>query len=315
MNKATGLGVVACAALGLVLVSGCGTTPCGCPAAKGAYAGAAAATAPKHVLFIGFDGMAAWAFETSPTPYLHKLRDEWASTLGSRSVLPSSSAINWHSLFTCSASEQHGYNNWDSRKPVFPAAETMASGLYPDVFAVLRAQQPKATSGYFYQWEGMSQCVDTNACSVVKQAGGDIADQAIAYAKAERPKFLAIVWDAPDGAGHGKGWGSPDYMKCTAELDAQAKRVIDAYAEAGMLEDTVVMISSDHGGFGRGHGGPSGNEMNRPVILLGKNVKKGYAFAYPGAIYDEGATLAALLGIVDPPASWIGRPRNDAFVR
>ena len=82
--------------------------------------------------------------------------------------------------------------------------------------------------------------------------------------------------------------------------------------EAGMTEDTVVMVTSDHGGLNKGHGGPTLSEMERPVVLWGKDVKRGHELAFPGANYDTGATIAALLGL-EPPTCWIGRPFDEAF--
>ena len=292
------------------IVAGCITAP---RYVTGKYEGAAAKVAPKHVVLVGLDGFAGNTFEKCDAPTVKKLAAEGAWTIHSRSILPSSSACNWHSLFTCSASEQHGYIDWNSSEPKFAASATGDNGMYPDLVYRLRRQRPDAEIGFFYDWSGMGHVLDTNACSRVRyMAGTNITDAAVNYIKEKKPDFCIVYFDSPDDAGHGKGWGSPEYLARIKELDGRLKRVLEAIEAAGIADDTMVMVTSDHGGKDRGHGGPTLSEMERIFILKGKGVKRNYEIAFPGAIYDSGATLAAILGI-EPPAVWIGRPYDEAF--
>jgi len=304
--------VVLATGVALFLV-GC-SSPCPC-GAGGRYAGPAARVAPKHVIVVGFDGLAAYAVTNSPVPTMRRMIADGAWTIRSRSILPSSSSLNWHSFFTCSASEQHGYVAWNSQEPKFPAMETTERGFYPDVFSECRRIRPDAEIGLFYEWDGIPHVLDTNACSTVCKTSGGSNDvkRVCAYIAEKKPDFLAICLDQPDSAGHGAGWGSPEYMAAVMAQDGVLAKVLETVEKAGMADETVVMMFSDHGGVDKSHGGPSMAEMERPSFFRGKGVKKGYEFDRPGTIYDDGATIAALLGIVDPPASWIGRPRHDGF--
>lgn len=303
-----------CIGVSLFSLVGCKTEKCPC-GAEGRYAGAASRVAPKHVIVVGFDGLAAYAVTNSSAPAMHRMMAEGAGTLRSRSILPSASALNWHSFFTCSASEQHGYVAWNSKEPKFPAMEVTERGLYPDVFSEFRKVRPDAETGLFYEWDGILHVVDTNACSLVSKATGKTndVDRMCAYIAEKKPAFLAICLDEPDHAGHTKGWGSPEYMAAVLSQDGVLAKVLETVECVGMADETVVVLFADHGGIDKKHGGPTLSEMERPSFFLGKGVKKGYEFDRPGTIYDDGATVAALLGIVNPPASWIGRPRHDAF--
>jgi len=294
----------------VALAAGCLTAP---RYATGRYEGAAARVLPKHVVFVGWDGYAGYTVADSKIPTLRKLMAEGAWTTHSRAILPSASACNWHSLFTCSASEQHGYNAWNSQKPVFAPAAVAENGLYPDIMYLLRKKNPTAEIGFIYDWGGMGFTADTNACSYAARMPIDkLLPAAVTYIKEKKPAFFAVCYDSPDDRGHGKGWGSTNYLARVTELDAELAQILDAIREAGMLDETVVVIASDHGGRDRGHGGPTLAEMERPVVIWGKGVKRNHELAFPGAIYDTGATLAALLGL-DPPATWIGRPYDEAF--
>ena len=120
----------------------------------------------KRVLFIGSDGMSAAVLRRSDVkaPTLRGLMARGAWSLKARTILPSSSAANWASMFQCSGPEQNGYNEWNSRKPIMPPAAVDANGRFPDIFYRFRAARPNAKIGYAYGWQGMPFVVDTNVC-------------------------------------------------------------------------------------------------------------------------------------------------------
>ena len=53
----------------------------------------------KHVVLIGLDGWGAYSVEKAEMPTVKKLMADGSYTLKKRSVLPSSSAVNWASMF------------------------------------------------------------------------------------------------------------------------------------------------------------------------------------------------------------------------
>ena len=137
----------------------------------GAALAACGGTSAKRVLFIGSDGMSAAVLRRSDVkaPTLRGLMARGAWSLKARTILPSSSAANWASMFQCSGPEQNGYNEWNSRKPIMPPAATDANGRFPDIFYRFRAARPNAKIGYAYGWQGMPFVVDTNVCDFVVQ--------------------------------------------------------------------------------------------------------------------------------------------------
>jgi arylsulfatase A-like enzyme len=81
--------------------------------------------------------------------------------------------------------------------------------------------------------------------------------------------------------------------------------------EAGALDSTFVLVTSDHGGKGHNHGKNSLAEIQIPWILAGPGVTPG-KIANAVFTYDTGATLAWIFEL-QPPACWIGRPVLAAF--
>ena len=66
----------------------------------------------KHVVLIGLDGWGAYSVPKADIPTIKQLMADGAYTLEKRSALPSSSAINWASMFMGAGPELHGYTQW-----------------------------------------------------------------------------------------------------------------------------------------------------------------------------------------------------------
>ena len=75
----------------------------------------------KHVVVIGLDGWGAYSMPKANMLNVKKLMEKGSYTLEARSVLPSSSAPNWASMFMGAGPELHGYTTWGSRTPEIPS--------------------------------------------------------------------------------------------------------------------------------------------------------------------------------------------------
>lgn len=95
-------------------------------------------------------------------------------------------------------------------------------------------------------------------------------------------------------------------------LDNCLAQIIHAVEEAGILDDSVIMVVSDHGGIEKGHGGKTMEEMQTPIVFWGKGIKKGHYIPESTMIYDIAGTLAYMLD-VEQPQVWIARPIQSIF--
>lgn len=267
---------------------------------------------PGHVVFVGFDGWgSAYTDEALKLPNLRRLMAEGSWTMAKRSVLPSSSAVNWASIFMAAGPEQHGYVGWNTTKSVFPPPVTLANGRFPDVFALCRAAEPGAKIGYVYEWDGCAHLIDTNACDFVAMSNR-VDAAGLAFLKERKPRLMAFVFDSPDHEGHGSGYGSDAYKRKLESLDVHLGNILAAIGEAGMADDTVVIVTSDHGGVNKGHGGATEAEMLSPFVIRGPGIRRGHAIATSVYAYDIGATMAALLGL-EFPSACTGRAIKEVF--
>lgn len=240
-----------------------------------------AAEKAKHVVLIGLDGWGAYSVSKAEIPNIRKMMNEGCYTLKKRSALPSSSAINWASMFMGAGPELHGYTQWGSKVPELPSREVTENGIFPTIFYLLHKARPEAEIGCLYEWEGIKYLADTLALDYHAQAPDynkhpeALCGMAEKYIKEKTPVLLAVCFDNPDHVGHAAGHDTPEYYAKLNELDTYVARIVQAVKDAGMFDETIFIITADHGGINKGHGGKTMQEMETPFIICGKNVKKG----------------------------------------
>jgi predicted AlkP superfamily pyrophosphatase or phosphodiesterase len=270
----------------------------------------------KHFIVIGIDGMSPDGIRQANTPEIDKLIRDGASTMYARAVLSTSSSQNWASMVMGAGPEQHGItsNGWERNEAPFPPVVAGPEGIFPTIFCELRKQNPDAEIGIIYDWDGFGRLCEKTCINYVVDADGEDKTTTIAeaYIKKSKPNYLFIHIDNVDDAGHGSGHGSKAYYKAVEKADSLIGRIIQALADAKILEESVILVTADHGGKGHGHGGESLEELEIPFILYGKNVKKGKEIKHPVYQYDNAATAVFVLGIT-PPYAWIGRPTKALF--
>ena len=273
----------------------------------------------KHVLMIGLDGWAAHHFEDyHDIPNIRMLMKEGSVTLHKRSVLPSSSGVNWATMFMSIGPESHGFTTWNAAKHDIPFSYVNEHGIFPTIFSLIREKYPKAETGCTFEWEPIKFVIDTMAISYVEFfPGGEErveknCDRLVQYIKEKKPLFFAPIFGGIDHVGHDKGWYGTEYYDYVARVDKCIGRLIQALKDAGIYDDTIIIVTADHGGHEYGHGTVAMEDMETPFVIFGKKVKKGYEIKGPVIQYDLAATFAYILGI-DPPQVWRGKPVKEAF--
>ncbi len=274
-----------------------------------------------HVIFIALDGWATQSFKdkVDNMPTVKMLMENGCYTMHKRSTMPSSSATNWATIFMGVPPEMHGYNAWNSREPAIDPYAVGKNGMLETVYTLLREQRPKAESVCIFNWDGIGYVVDSTAITYNHYDPGYHADDpdytvgnytrrnAIKYLSENKPTFFTFYIGDIDEVGHRCGWESEEYQQCLAATDAAIADIIQTLKDRKMYKNSIIVVSSDHGGKVKGHGGFTLAEMETPFVICGKNIARRGEIPEFMMQYDVAATLAKALGLKIPD-EWRGRP-------
>ncbi|MGI6233600.1 MAG: alkaline phosphatase [Prevotella sp.] len=273
----------------------------------------------QHVVLIGLDGWGAYSVpKATGIPNIRSLMNNGCYTLKKRSVLPSESAVNWFTMFSGATPEMHGYTNWNSRVPEIPSMVLNNDGIFPTIFSELRRQYPDSEIGCLAEWDGIKYLVDTLAlnynavASNYEKDSEQLCRMSEEYIKTKKPNFVAVIFDQIDHVGHAIGHDTPAYYETLTRVDGYVGRIIQALKDAGIFDDTIIIVTADHGGLGKSHGGKTLQEMEIPFIISGKNIKHTGVFSETMMQFDTAATMAEIFGLTTPQC-WRGQSMHQVF--
>jgi predicted AlkP superfamily pyrophosphatase or phosphodiesterase len=268
------------------------------------------------VVVFGVDGLSPDGVRHADAPNLKGLCEQGAWTFHARGVMPTSSSPNWASMIMGAGPEQHGItsNDWEPEKFEIAPTARGPGGIFPTIFCALRQQRPDSYLAVFHDWDGFGRLVERKLVDVVEHLEGptNTVHRAVECIKTRHPTLTFLQLDHVDHAGHEYGHGTRQYYEAVAVADELIGEVIAAIQEAGLKNDTLLLVTSDHGGRGKGHGGATMEEIEIPWIIAGPGIRAGHEIQTPVNTYDTAATLAFVFGLT-PPDAWIARPVREAF--
>lgn len=275
-------------------------------------------TGIEHVLIIGVDGLSPEGIRQATTPTLDSLMAHGASSMQARAVMPSSSSSNWASMIMGASPDEHTVtsNAWE---PQDIADTTLCDGepgqLWPTVFRIAREQHADADIACFHDWSGFGRLIEPGVPTMLADTRGEdrTAEAASEYWVNHTPMLMFVHLDHVDHAGHTHEWGSPEYYQAVEKADQLIQEIINAVRTSATAENTMVIVTADHGGLGTGHGGDTPEERTIPWIAAGASVNTAHTITQPIETYDTAATIAYALGLTTPNC-WIGKPVTEAFV-
>ena len=245
----------------------------------------------RRVFMLGIDGMGAFN-RLADTPCMDALFAGGATTYTAMSARPTISGQCWTSMLTGALPEVHGLSNGN----MHPIA-----GL-PTVFGIIREARPEAETAVFSDWAPI-------AMQIVSPIGGashydtapddELTEDILAYLDDHDPMFLFVQFDSVDGAGHHSYYGSPSYLERIAHVDGLLGRLVEKYRQRGFFEDTLFLVTADHGGTPHHtHGGWSPAEREIFFGAAGKTVTPGTIGE--ASLRDFPAVVLHALGIEAP---------------
>jgi predicted AlkP superfamily pyrophosphatase or phosphodiesterase len=147
---------------------------------------------------------------------------------------------------------------------------------------------------------------DIDTFSLVLQGDDAVANEAVVQLTAA-PDLLFVHFPDVDLTGHVSGWMSAAYLARVAAVDRAIGRVLLA-----MPTGTTVILTSDHGGSGLGHGTTALEHVTIPWVIAGPGIRQGLTLTAPVTTVDTAATVARVLRI-NLPIDVTGLPVTPAF--
>ena len=266
-----------------------------------------AATPFDRVIIVSIDGgRSDVIFTNTETINIHSLANKGAYTLWAQSILPSSTLPAHTSMLTGVKASVHKIL-WNDYQPSKGYVQVTT------IFELAKASGLK--TAMFVAKEKLVHIAKPGTVDKFKWVNGDartIARSAVDYIVQEKPNLCFIHLTELDTLGHTFGWGSPKQFKGAIICDKAIGILLDGLASAGMLDQTFIIISADHGGHGTGHGTSDPRDLCVPFICSGSYVKSNYEIQSLVSICDVSGTAAYALGL-SIPDSWTGKPIKEVF--
>ncbi len=261
----------------------------------------------KHVIVIGVDGAGRF-FRQAQTPNIDRIFKDGAITYDMLTSNPTISAQCWGSMLHGVTPVHHGLTNAIAETVKYPT-----DSLFPSFFRVIRENDPDAVLASFSHWNPINYGIIEDGIGVHKVGG--LADEALTneickYLQNNAPTAMFIQFDEADGAGHSTGYGTAAQLQTIARIDGYIGRIYDAYKEKGILDETLFIVTADHGGNGTSHGGWTDGEKYVMFAAVGKTVTPGTIGEME--VRDTAAIVLHALGY-EVPETWTAKVPDNLF--
>lgn len=261
----------------------------------------------KHVIVIGVDGAGRF-FRQAETSNIDRIFAKGAVTYDMLTSKPTISAQCWGSMLHGVTAGVHGLTN-----AIVAASPYPAESKYPSFFRVIRENDPEAELASFCHWDPINVGIVEDGIGVHKVGGiGDAAltEEICKYLQSHDPTALFIQFDEADGAGHSAGYGTETQLQTITRIDGYIGKIYDLYAQKGILEETLFIVTADHGGNGTSHGGWTDTEKYVMFAATGKTVTHGTVG--DAEVRDIPAIVLHALGY-QVPETWTSRVPDGLF--
>ncbi len=264
----------------------------------------------NRAILISIDGLRGDAIEQFAPPTLSAMVAEGAFTSTAKTITPSLTVPAHLSLLSSVGPDGHGLFTDELR-----FTEEMAS-LDP-LFKNARRRGRTAVAfmaedGPLENFRDILNCrlaFGLDSLTIVPANAGQVVDAAIGDLQDPNTELIFLHIPDVDIAGHLSGWNSQAYRDALFAADAAIARVLDA-----VDENTLVVVTSDHGGGGdfgsRLHGSSAAEDINIPLLVWGPNVSN-VGLGSP-SILDVAPTILWSIGL-DPPFQYEGEILLNGF--
>ena len=258
----------------------------------------------SRVLILSIDGLRPDAILSAPMPNLLNLMQNSAYTVNAQTIYPSATLPSHSSMLTGTCPSKHGVN-WNDYLPLLG----YANGT--DIFDLAHAAGLQTVM--YVGKEKLRQITEPSSTDVfvyVNDRDLVVADRLIENFPQDFG-LLFVHFPLVDGMGHVYGWMSPEQLSVAYRADEALGNILAELDARGLRDDTLIIVTADHGGHNTTHGSSRPEDMTIPWIASGPGVQPNILTTQVHTM-DTAATAAFILGLPIPP-EWDGAPVFEAF--
>lgn len=259
----------------------------------------------SRVLILSIDGLRPDAILSAPMPNLLNLMQTSAAyTLNAQTIFPSSTLPSHASMLTGTCPSKHGVN-WNGYLSLLGYARGT------DIFDLAHAAGMQTVM--HVGKEKLRQITEPSSIDIfayVNDRDLVVADRLIE----DFPQdfgLLFIHFPLVDGMGHVYGWMSPEQLSVAFRADEALGNILAELDSRGLRDDTLIIVTADHGGHDSTHGYSLPEDMTIPWIASGPFIQPKVLTTQVHTM-DTAATAAFILDLPIPP-EWDGVPVYEAF--
>ena len=275
------------------------------PPTPGPAAAAPRATV-RHVVIISEDGLRPDALMGVKPPVHEAILKRAAYSFKAQTIRRASTLPSHAAMLSGFDVKEHGLF-WNSWKPERGYIQV------PSVFDV--TEKSGGTAAAFVGKKKLAHIAHPGSVEVFSRPGyfcKKVVEEATRYFIEKRPHIEFIHFSDPDDLGHSNGWMSNPQLESIRTTDRCLATLLDAVAAAGLDQETLFIISADHGGHGHNHSGRIKEDRLIPWIAWGPGVRVGHKIQSAISTTDTAATALWALGYA-LPAGAVGKPVLEAF--
>jgi parallel beta-helix repeat protein len=260
-----------------------------------------------HVILVVIDGVRPDVLLGANTPNFDALAAEGSYTWNAWTVTPSVTIAAIPSLMTGATPEVHQVTDWSGE--IY--AETM-----PEVFEEAGLSTALIGSGGILA--GYNENTYWTEYYYHENADEHFTTLAIEYFVENRPFFMYVYNPMPDRRGHTYGHESAEYREAIENADYHVGRLVQTLKDLEVYDNTLIVITTDHGMTGTSHGYGYENDMRIFSIWRGPKVRGNYrmvdnVYIPPSATYGETYVAHRIIDIAPTITSLVGlrAPENS----
>ena len=252
------------------------------------------------ILFVGWDGTRTDALLAANTPEVDSLLQHAYYNLHTDRGTYTVSVPGWSTILHGVWPEKHGLTE---NSFIGSHYDT-----YPDIFTLAKRVKPNLSVANLSNWDDFLRITDNEDFAQRYDSDTEMKEGTIQLIESCTPDIIVLHFNNPDEFGHDSGFSpdNPKYLQAIEISDMYLGNIMKVIRKREALtnEKWLVVMTTDHGGHGTGHGGQYDLPETRFVWSILRT---------PDKLTGEELPLVNSVDLLPTMLNWIGITVDPAW--